>query len=284
MVENYYLRKLYEDMELRSYAKHTQLIYGRVVREFLSYTGKDVKVLDEHDVRNYVLHLMKNGLSKRTINSYQAAIRFFFGVTLNRCMNYLQMPRMKTDKTLPEILSRDEVASLLEHCGNLKHKAMFALAYGSGLRVSEICALRVQDIDSKGMRVFVKSGKRDKDRYTLLSRYTLKILRDYWRHYRPNNPEGLLFPGWRNLSPTTTKAVEMALKKWLRVAGIDKDVSIHSLRHSFATHLLEDGTDLFTIKELLGHSSISSTTVYLHLANASTRAVSPADRFSNNVY
>ncbi len=240
--------------------------------------------MDEQDVRNYVLQLMKGELSKRTINSYQAAIRFFFGVTLNRCMNYLQMPRMKTDKTLPEILSRDEIASLLKHCGNLKHKAMFALAYGSGLRVSEICALRVQDIDSKGMRVFVKSGKQNKDRYTLLSQYTLNILRDYWRHYRPKHPEGLLFPGWRNLSPTTTDAVEMALKKWLRVAGIDKDASVHSLRHAFATHLLEDGTDLFTIKELLGHSSISSTTVYLHLANASTRAVSPADRFSNNVY
>jgi len=203
------------------------------VREFLSYTCKDVKVLDEHDVRNYVLHLMKSGLSKRTINCYQAAIRFFFGVTLNRCMNYLLMPMMKVDKTLPEILSRDEIASLLGHCGNLKHKAMFALAYCSGSRVSEICAMCVQDIDSKGMRVFVKSGKRNKDRYTLLSRYTLKILRDYWRHYRPNRPEGLLFPDRRNLLPTTTDAVEMALKKWLRVAGIDKDVSVHSLRHPY---------------------------------------------------
>lgn len=159
---------------------------------------------------------------------------------------------------------------------------MFTLAYGSGLRVSEICALRVQDIDSKEMRVFVKSGKRSKDRYTLLSRYTLEVLRDYWRQDRPNSPDGLLFPGWRNLSPTTTDAVGLALKKWLRAANIDKDVSIHSLRHAFATHLLEDGTDLFTIKELLAHSSISSTTVYLHLANISARAVSPADCFVND--
>ncbi len=149
-------------------------------------------------------------------------------------MNYLQLPRMKTDKTLPEILSRDEIALLLKHCGNLNHKAMFALVYGSGLRVSEICALRVQDIDSKGMRVFVKSGKRNKDRYTLLPRYTLEVLSDYWRHYRPNHPEGLLFLGWRNLSSMTTASVKMSLKKWLRVAGIDKDVSVHSLRHTFA--------------------------------------------------
>ncbi len=194
-------------------------------------------------------------------------------------MNYLQMPRLKEDKSLPEILSREEIARLLACCKNPKHKAMFALAYGSGLRVSEICALRVQDIDSKEMRVFVKSGKQSKDRYTLLSRYTLEVLRDYWRQDRPSSPDGLLFPGWRNLSPTTTDAVGLALKKWLRAANIDKDVSIHSLRHAFATHLLEDGTDLFTIKELLGHSSISSTTVYLHLANISARAVSPADCF-----
>ncbi len=234
MVENYYLRKMYEDMQLRSYSENTQRVCGRVVREFLSCTGKDVEVLDEQDVRNYVLHLMRSGLSKRTINSYQAAIRFIFGVTLNRCMNYLQMPRLKADKALPEILSRNEIAALLEHCGNLKHKAMFALASGFGLRVSEICALSVQDIDSKGIRVFVKSGKRNKDRYTLLPRYTLEVSRDYWRHYRPNHPEGLLFPGWGNLSSMTTDSVKMALKKWLRVAGISKDVSVHSLHHAFA--------------------------------------------------
>jgi len=284
MSENDYLRKLYEDMQLRNYSEHTQLAYGRAVREFLNRTGKAVEVLDEQDVRNYVMHLMGSGLSTSTINSYQAAIRFFFGVTLNRCMNYLQMPRMKEDKALPEILSRDEIASLLAHCGNLKHKAMFALAYGSGLRVSEICALRVQDIDSKEMRVFVKSGKRNKDRYTLLSQYTLEVLRDYWRHDRPNHPDGLLFPGWRNLSPMTSRSVNRAFDKWLGVAGITKKVSIHSLRHAFATHLLEDGTDLFTIKELLGHSSISSTTVYLHLANVNSRAVSPADRLANDVH
>lgn len=279
---NYHLSRLYQDMQLRGYAVHTQEVYGRSVREFLRFCGKPAGELDEQDVRRYVLHLMQGGLSKASINTYQAAIRFFFGVTLNRHMNYLQMPRLKESKTLPEILSRDEIASLLEHCENLKHKAMLALAYGSGLRVSEICTLRVQDIDSKQMRVFVKSGKRDKDRYTLLSQYTLEVLRDYWRRYRPNHPDGLLFPGWRNLSHMTTDAVELAMKKWLRVAGIHKNTSVHSLRHAFATHLLEDGTDLFTIKELLGHSSISSTTIYLHLANANSRAVSPADRFLNN--
>lgn len=128
-------------------------MYGRAVRCFLNFSGKSVEALNEQDVRNYVLHLMGGSLSKGSINTYQAAIRFFFGVTLNRTMNYLQMPRLKEDKALPEILSRQEIAQLLNHCESPKHKAIFALAYGSGLRVSEICVLRIQDIDSKQMRV-----------------------------------------------------------------------------------------------------------------------------------
>lgn len=282
MNANYYMEKLYQDMQLRGYSEHTQDVYGRAVRNFLNFSRKPAESLNEQDVRNYTLHLMNGDLSKGSINTYQAAIRFFFGVTLNRTMNYLQMPRLKEDKVLPEILSREEIALLLERCENPKHRAIFALVYGSGLRVSEICALKVRDIDSKQMRIFVRKSKRDKDRYTILSQQCLGFLRDYWRSFRPRHPEGLLFPGWRNLTSITEKAVNDALKKWLGVAGISRNVSIHSLRHAFATHLLEDGTDIFTIKELLGHSSISSTTVYLHLANIGASLVSPADRLRNN--
>ena len=278
MGENYYLEKLYQDMQLRAYSEHTQGVYGRAVRNFLNYSRKPAESLNEQDVRNYTLHLMNSSLSKGSINTYQAAIRFFFGVTLNRTMNYLQMPRLKEDKVLPEILSRAEITLLLERCENLKHRAIFALAYGSGLRVSEICALKVQDIDSKQMRVFVRNSKRNKDRYTILSQQSLEFLRDYWRSFRPRHPEGLLFPGWKDLTSITEKAINVALKKWLGVAGISRSVSIHSLRHAFATHLLEDGADIFTIKELLGHSSISSTTIYLHLANIEANLISPADR------
>ena len=139
MWANDYMEKLYQDMQLRGYSEHTKEVYGRAVRKFLNHKGKPVEALDERDVREYVLQLMEGGLSKSSINTYQAAIRFFFGVTLNRSMNYLQMPRLKEDQTLPEILSREEMARLLERCENLKHRAMFALAYGSGLRVSEIC-------------------------------------------------------------------------------------------------------------------------------------------------
>ena len=195
MDANYYLEQMHQDMRLWAYSEHTQDVYGRAVRCFLNFSRKSVEELNEQDVRNYVLHLMGSSLSKGSINTYQAANRFFFGVTLNRTMNYLQMPRLKEDKALPEILSREEIARLLNYCENPKHKAMFALAYGSGLRISEICALRVQDIDSKQMRVFVHNSKRGKARYTILSRQCLGFLRDYWRSFRPNHPEGLLFPG-----------------------------------------------------------------------------------------
>ena len=149
MGANFYLEKLYQDMQLQAYSEHTQDVYGRVVRDFMNFSRKPAESLNEQDVRNYTLHLMNGNLSKGSINTYQAAIRFFFGVTLNRTMNYLQMPRLKEDKVLPEILSQKEIALLLERCENPKHKAIFALAYGSVLRVLEICALKVQDIDSQ---------------------------------------------------------------------------------------------------------------------------------------
>lgn len=278
MEDNDYLKQLHQDMEMRAFSWNTQRTYSMAVRNFLNFCDKPVSDLDERDVRNYTLHLMGSDLSKSTINLYQASVRFFFGVTLNRHLNYLQMPRLKEDKSLPEILSREEMSALMSVCGNSKHKAMFALAYGSGLRVSEICALRVQDIDSACMRVFVHSGKGKKDRYTLLSQVGLELLRDYWCEYRPHHPDGYLFPGSKNVGCVTESTVNAALKKWLAVANISKKVSIHSLRHSFATHLLEDGADLYTIKELMGHSSLSSTTLYLHLANVGGAVSSPLDR------
>ena len=278
MEHNDALHRLQQDLQLRGYSQSTERIYMREVRLFLSFCSKPAQELTEEDVRQYILHRQSGGLSKSTLNTYQEAIRFFFGVTLNRTMNYLQVPRLKENKNFPVILSREEIGQLFQHCGNLKHKAMLSLAYGSGLRVSEICSLMVPDIDSKGMRVFVRNSKRNKDRYTILLQWSLKLLRDYWRQYRPKDRKGFLFPGWRDDAPLTTDALECAMKKWLHAAAIDKAVSVHSLRHAFATHLLEDGVNIFTIKDLMGHSSISSTTIYLHLVNPGANATSPADR------
>lgn len=152
------------------------------------------------------------------------------------------------------------------------------VAYSSGLRVSEVAALKVQHIDSKNMRLFVEDGKGGKERYTLLSKTCLDVLREYWKKYRPKHPEGWLFLGTYNISHITSAGIESAFNKVVKRVGITKNVSIHSLRHGFATHLLEDGDTLLQVKELLGHSSIQSTTIYLHLANLTADIKSPLDK------
>ena len=213
-----------------------------------------------------------------TVNIYSAAIRFLFAVTLNRTLNYLQIPRQKKHRTFPEVLSKTEVLSIIESCTNLKHKAMMMLIYSAGLRVSEAASIRIQNVDSKSMRLFVDCGKGGKDRYTLLSEVCLKVLREYWKEYHPKHSEGWLFLGTYEVTHITSAAIESAFNEAVKRTGITKHVTVHTLRHAFATHLLEDGASLLQIKELLGHSSIQSTTIYLHLANITTNIVSPLDK------
>lgn len=268
------------DMQIRGMSEHTQRSYTQHIEKFLAYRKQPVNEIDESEAREFLIEMMREDkVCAGTLNSYNAAIRLFFAVTLNRTMNYLQLPRFKAKKKLPEILSREEINRLINGCANVKHKSFLMLAYGSGLRVSEIAALRVKDIDSKSMRLFVKDGKGGKDRYTILSNECLCVLREYWSVYRPKHPEGWLFLGTFGQSHITREGIAVAFNKQIERAGISKEVSIHTLRHCFATHLLEDGVDLFRIKELLGHASLNSTTVYLHLANTSSGVTSPADRF-----
>ena len=274
------LTRMSLDIRMRGLAESTHDCYVRYAGKFLEYCGKPPDVLDESDARDYLIHLMREGrLEQASINQYNAAIRFFFAVTLNRTVNYLQFPRFKKRKTLPEILTREETQRLIGECANVKHKAFFLLAYGGGLRISEVAALRVKDIDSKSMRIFVRAGKGNKDRYTLLSNECLCTLREYWTIYRPKHPEGWLFLGTFGKNHITDAAIGNAFDKWSGHVGITKSVSMHSLRHGFATHLLEDGADIFQIKELLGHTSLNSTAVYLHLANTTAGVISPADRY-----
>jgi len=274
------LARMSLDMKMRGLAENTQAVYARYVRKFLERCGKPVEELGEVDAREHLIWLMQDGrLSTGTINMYNSAIRFFFAVTLNRTLNYLQLPRFKKSKALPEILSREETQRLIGECMNIKHKAFFLIAYGGGLRVGEIAALRVKDIDSTAMRIFVKGGKGKKDRYTLLSTECLCTLREYWAIRSPKNSAGWLFPNYEKRGHMTTAGIAGAFSTWVSRAGITKDVSIHALRHGFATHLLEDGASIFQIKELLGHASLNSTAVYLHLANTTAGVVSPADRY-----
>ena len=272
------LQRMREDLVLRGLSPHTVVSYTLNARVFLRHAARPVDMLGVQDIRQFLADLIEvKHVVPATVNAYSAAIRFLFAVTLNRPLNYLQIPRQKRRKALPTILSRDEVGTLLGHCANLKHRAMLTLVYGSGLRVSEATALKVSHIDSEAMRVFVAGGKGNKDRYTILSATCLGVLREYWRAYRPQHPEGWLFLGSSPVGHITSSGVALAFKQAVQRAGISKDVSIHTLRHCFATHLLEDGATLLQIKELLGHASIHSTTVYLHLANLTAGIHSPLD-------
>ena len=272
------LSRLREDILLRGLSKNTLESYSTHVRIFLEYCNRPVEQLDVEDIRNFLWHLLQEKKSSPvTVNSYSAAIRFLFAVTLNRTLNYLQIPRQKKRKTLPEVLTREEVSAIIGHCQNLKHKAMLMLVYSSGLRVSEAAALKIQHIDSKSMRVFVECGKGGKDRYTLLSGACLDGLREYWKMYRPKHREDWLFLGTYEVTHITSDGIGHAFKTAVKRTNITKDVSIHTLRHSFATHLLEDGATLLQIKDLLGHANIQSTTIYLHLANITAGLKSPLD-------
>ena len=273
------LIKLNADIQLRGLLQCTLRGYTTSVREFFKYIRRPVGDLDETDVRKYLTHLIvEKKLEPSSVNIHSAAIRFFFAVTLNRTMNYLQIPRMKEPKKLPEVMSRDEVSDLIAQASNVKHKALLLTAYGSGLRVSELVSLKTTDIDSVSMRVFVRGGKGKKDRYTILSEKSLFALRDYWLKFHPKSPEGYIFPGSKNVGHLTANAAGRVFRDAKSRAIITKPVTIHTLRCCFATHLLEDGYSIFQIKEMLGHASISSTVVYLRLANTMSGVTSPADK------
>jgi site-specific recombinase XerD len=212
------------------------------------------------------------------VNTYLAAVVFMYEVSLDRVLNSKQVPYMRIPKRLPRIYSRQEIALTMGATRDLKTLALVAVGYGSGLRVSEACSLRVRDIDSAQMRILVEDGKGAKERYTLLSRSTLDALRAHWAATRPSHPEGYVFLDAAGTGPMPTDTARALLRKALDAAGVEANGrSYHALRHSFATHLLEAGTDLMVIKSLMGHSSLSTTAVYLHLANVTSGVTSSAD-------
>ena len=273
------IEKMGKDFRLRGLSESTFKNYTRNAKKFLNFCNRPIEELDENDVRRFLEHLIvEKKLKPRSVNQHSSSIRFFFAVGLNRTMNYNQIPMMKIPKVLPEILTREEVSKIIGICENAKHKALLLLAYGSGLRTGEIESLRVRDIDSKEMRVFIKGGKFKIDRYTVLSQTTLEALREYWRVFRPNSPDEWLFPGMRNIGHITRAAISLAFIGNCEKTGVNKEVSVHSLRRAFATHMLEDGADIFKIKELLGHTRIQSTMAYLRLLDTTKGVISPADK------
>jgi integrase/recombinase XerD len=269
--------KLLFDMQLCGMREVTQRNYLYHVRKFAEFCNKPIQEADLNDVREF-LHYLRNQrkLNIGTVNYYHTCLKFLFQMTLEKQWNDWKVPRLRGYKAFPVVLSREEVHKLLNAVTNLKHKAILSTVYGGGLRVSEVCRLNVTDIDSKNMQIFIRGAKGNKDRYTILSNKALMVLREYWKNC--GHPKEWLFPGDKPASHITPESVRSFLKNACQAAGITKDVTVHTLRHCFATHMLEAGTNIFAIKVLLGHESISSTCRYLHMVRQDAFGImSPLD-------
>lgn len=269
------LERLANDIKLRGLSQNTLEEYVHRVRIFMSHFERPVEQLNEADVKEFLLYLLEERKLKHgTVNTYNSALRFLYGVTLNKPLNVWQIPRCKPQRDLPQLLTKAEVVRLLEHTPNPMYRALFMTIYGSGLRVSEAVGIKVCDIDSEKMRIFIRKGKGGRDRYATLSQKALEELRSYWKIARPTD---YLFLTRLKTKPTP-RSVNNAFHASIARAGIDKKATVHTLRHCFATHLLENDANLFHIKKLLGHLSIRSTVWYLHFAdNAAFQVVSPLD-------
>ena len=256
-------QRMIEDMIVRQFGEHTKCDYIRQVREFTVFLGRSPDQAEPEDLRRYQLHMASLGASYARMNLAGTALRFFFHVTLDRPGFGDRMARIAAPERLPVVLSTEEVALLLAHAANLKYRAALSVAYGCGLRVSEIANLKVSDIDSARMLIRVEQGKGRKDRYVMLAPDLLELLRQWWKVKRSR---GWLFPGQQPAQPITTRQLNRACHAAASAAKLDKRVSMHTLRHSFATHLLERKTDIRVIQVLLGHKKLDTTAVYTRVA------------------
>ncbi|MCK4261431.1 MAG: tyrosine-type recombinase/integrase [Halanaerobiales bacterium] len=260
----YELAKFKKDMELKGFSQKTISAYLRYVEEYRNFqSSKDISIFNSDIVRNYLHHLIKvKDVSESYVHCAYSALKFFYQTTLRANWDIVEIPRSKKAKKLPVILSQEEVKLIFDNVQNLKHKAILMTVYSGGLRISEVVQLKIEDIDSKNMQIRVRNSKGKKDRYTLLSKKNLAILRDYWNIYRPRT---WLFPGKYKDRPISTRTV-------------------HTLRHCFATHLLESGVNIYYIQELMGHSNVSTTSIYIHLTRKDLlNIVSPLDLMAGDI-
>lgn len=268
--------KMLAELQLRGITPRTQTAYLREIANLEKYFKKSPEELGEEEVKEYLVHMLEDrGLSSGTYKYYAAGIKFLYRTTLNRgeVVEKIKYPKAKIK--LPVVLDLSEVRTMLSVMENLKHRAVLTITYSAGLRVSETAHLKVTDIDSKRMMVRVRQGKGGKDRYTILSKTTLECLREYWRAYRPKD---WLFEGQKEGSHICYTSIRNIFVEAKERAGITKPVGPHSLRHAFATHLIEAGTSLHHVQLLLGHKSPKTTTVYLHVSKMNLAQVcSPLD-------
>jgi integrase/recombinase XerD len=266
------------DLELRRYSLSTKTEYLRCARNFVAYYMRPAEELGAPEVRAFLLHLVQvKHVSEATHKMHVAALRFLYAHTLGRPEVLPALPWPKVGKPLPVVLSGSEVQRLLEAIESRKYRALLMCAYGAGVRVSEVCELKPQDIDSGRKLIHIRDGKRRRDRYVMLSERLLEALRMYWRAERPAR-DGYIFPGAKPGSHVAPETVRAVVRKAATAAGLAKHVTPHTLRHCFATHLLEAGTDTRVIQELLGHGSIRTTGRYTHVsARHVGRTKSPLD-------
>jgi integrase/recombinase XerD len=273
--------KLHDQMEgdliLKAYSPHTQKAYLRGARHFARHYMRSPQEMGEQEVRDFLLHLVRDrNASPATQDMYVNALKFLYGVTLKRPEVVKDLSHPKRPKTLPDILSPAEVLRVFAAIRSVKYKAIIATAYAAGLRISEVCSLSVADIDSQRMRIHVRSGKGKKDRYVMLGESLLALLRQYYQAVRPQGK--YLFTGQKSHSHISTSSVILVLRQVIRETGLLKKVTMHTLRHCFATHLMEAGTDIRILQGLLGHSSILTTMRYTHITDRLVqKLVSPLD-------
>jgi len=269
-------QRMIDDMTMRRLSDKTQTSYLRHVIELSEYLNHSPHTATAEELRQYQLHLVKTGVSTGSINAKLSGLRFFFEVTLDDSNRLKRIKRVNQPRKLPEILSIEEVTQLIDAAGSLKYKAALSISYGAGLRRNEVVSLKVSDIDSDRMIIRVDEGKGAQDRHAMLSPSLLKVLREWYQFGRAQNrllPGGWLFPGQNPINPMSARQLNRAFHSALNETDIDKKVTLHSLRHSFATHLLESGVDIRVIQVLLGHKKLTTTARYSHVASKMLREV-----------
>jgi integrase/recombinase XerD len=262
-------QRMLEDMHMRKLAPKTQQSYIRAVSRFAKYLGRSPDTATAEDLRRYQLHLVDAGTSPITLNATITGLKFLFDVTLGHGDVLAKMQSIRVPRKIPVVLNKQEVARLIACAGNLKHQTALALAYGTGLRANEVVSLRVTDIDSQRMTLRVEQGKGGRDRYAMISPVLLERLRVWWRVARAQGrmlDGGWLFPGMDPINPLTARQLNRAIHEAATLAKINKRVSMHTLRHSFATHLLEQKVDIRVIQVMLGHKKLETTALYTQVA------------------
>ena len=269
-------QRMIEDMALRKLAPKTQSNYLRAVINLTCFLGRSPDTASPEDLRRYQLHLVETGISSIMLNHTITALRFFFGVTLDHAEVMARMSSVREPRKLPVVLSREEVARLIDAAGKPKYQAVLSVAYGAGLRASEVVALKLGDIDSTRMTLRIEQGKGHKDRYAMLSPVLLQCLRVWWQaaHAKGKMLDGgWLFPGQNPVNPLSTRQLNRICHMAAAAAEIDKRVSMHTLRHSYATHLLEQKVDIRVIQVLMGHKKLETTALYAQVATDVLREV-----------